>query len=77
MTTPVGHKRTQQLIEGEAFRRIMAGEAPATLDAFARDLARWLGEAHPDAAPVTRDSIARLIHATWDKRHEMIRGGDL
>lgn len=73
----IGHKRAHHLIEGEAFRRIVAGEAPAALDVFARDLARWLTEAHPDAAPVAPDIITRLIRDTWDKRHELIRGGDL
>jgi hypothetical protein len=75
--TVIGHKRAQHLIEAEAFRRIMAGEAPATLDAFAGDLARWLREAHADAAPVAAETIARQIQATWEKRHELIRGGDL
>jgi hypothetical protein len=75
--TAIGHKRAHQLIEGEAFRRIMAGLVPATLDAFARDLALWLSQTHPDAAPVTADRIASQIHDTWGKRHEMIRGGDL
>ena len=74
--TPIGHNRAQKLIEGEAFRRIMAGEAPATLDAFARDLALWLTQAHQVAASLTADDIARQIHNTWDKRHELIRGGD-
>lgn len=75
--TAIGHKRAHHLIEGEAFRRIMAGEAPATLDAFARDLALWLTQTHLDAASVAADLIASQIHATWEKRHELIRGGDL
>jgi hypothetical protein len=35
MTIPPGHKRAQHLIEGDAYRRIMAGEASATLAEFA------------------------------------------
>jgi len=35
MPTPPGHKRSQHLIGAEAYRRIMAGGAPATLGAFA------------------------------------------
>ena len=42
MTTSPGHKRSQQLIEAEAYRRIMAGEAPATLVEFAQQLLDWL-----------------------------------
>jgi hypothetical protein len=75
--TAIGHKRARHLIEGEAFRRIIAGEAPATLDAFARDHVLWLTAAHRNAAPMSEDAVARYIHDTWDKRHELIRGGDL
>jgi len=73
----IGHKRAHHLIEAEAFRRIMSGEAPETLDAFARDLALWLRQSHPDAAPVAAESVARQVQETWDKRHDLIRGGDL
>jgi hypothetical protein len=31
-----GHKISQHLIEGEAYRRIMSGETPETLSDFAR-----------------------------------------
>jgi hypothetical protein len=75
--TAIGHKRARHLIEGEAFRRIMAGQVPPSLDAFARDLSLWLAQTHPDAGSVTADRIASQIHDTWGKRHEMIRGGDL
>lgn len=75
--TAVGHKRAHRLIEGEAFRRIMAGEAPATLDAFARDLALWLSQTHPDSTPIAADRIALQIVDTWGRRHELVRGGDL
>ncbi|MFN3655902.1 MAG: hypothetical protein ACK4UO_01455 [Pseudolabrys sp.] len=70
-----GHKRAQHLIEGEAFRRIMAGEAPPTLNEFARRLADWLRAAYPDAAPMSPAAIERQIQDTWHRRHEMIRGG--
>ena len=42
MTTSPGHKSTLHLIEAEAYRRIMAGEAPATLAEFAQQLLGWL-----------------------------------
>jgi len=75
MASP-GHKRGQHLIEGEAYRRIMAGGAPATLDAFARELLDWYRASFPEAAPMTPTAIEREIHATWQRRHELIRGGD-
>lgn len=72
-----GHKQLQRLIEGEAYRRIMAGEAPATLSEFAQQLMDWLRASYPDAAPITLAAIESQIRETWDRRHELIRGGDL
>ena len=77
MSAPLGHKRSQQLIEGEAYRRIMAGEAPATLAAFAEQLLDWFQASYPDAPPTTLIAIENQIRETWHRRHEMIRGGDL
>lgn len=77
MSGPPGHKRSQQLIEGEAYRRILAGEAPATLTAFAQQLSDWFRAAYPDAPPSTRAAIEEHIRETWHRRHELIRGGDL
>jgi hypothetical protein len=77
MSAPPGHKRSQQLIEGEAYRRILAGEAPATLAAFAQQLLDWFRAAYPDAAPTTQAAIEKQIGETWHRRHELIRGGEL
>ncbi len=76
MTSP-GHKKAQHLIEGEAFRRIMAGEVPATLDEFAQQLADWLKGSFPDASPVAASAIEDQIRETWHRRHDMIQGGGL
>ena len=51
MTTSPGHKSTLHLIEAEAYRRIMAGEAPATLGEFAQQLLDWLRQSYPEASP--------------------------
>jgi hypothetical protein len=75
MSAP-GHKRSQQLIEGEAYRRVMAGEAPATLAGFARQLLGWFRSSYPDASPITLAAIEEQISETWHRRHELIRGGD-
>ena len=73
MTT--GHKRSHHLIEAEAYRRIMAGQAPATLDEFAQQLHGWLQASHPDASPILPTMIEEWIRDTWHRRHELIRGG--
>jgi hypothetical protein len=73
-STP-GHKTSQHLIEGEAYRRIMAGEAPETLAAFARQLSDWFTETYPTASPLTPTAVEDQIRETWHRRHELIRGG--
>ena len=75
MSTPPGHKRSQQLIEGEAYRRIMAGEAPATLAELAQQLLDWFRASYPDATPTTLIAIENQIRKTWHRRHEMVREG--
>ena len=61
MTTAPGHKGSQHLIEAEAYRRILRGEAPATLDAFARELLQWLNDTYPGAAPATAHAVENWI----------------
>lgn len=75
MTTSLGHKRSQHLIEAEAYRRIMSGEAPATLGEFAQQLLDWLRATYPEAAPITLATVEDQIRETWHRRHDMIRGG--
>lgn len=70
-----GHKRAQHLIAGEAYRRIMAGAAPATLSEFAQELLDWLRKAYPEASPITLKMVENDIRETWHRRHDMIRGG--
>jgi hypothetical protein len=55
----------------------MAGEAPAMLAKFAQQLLDWFQASYPDATPTTLTAIENQIRETWDRRHEMIRGGDL
>ncbi len=70
-----GQKQVPYLIEGEAYRRIMSGEAPTTLGEFAQQLLDWFQTSYPDASPLTHTAIEDLIRETWHRRHEMIRGG--
>jgi len=77
MTTSLGHKRSQHLIEAEAYRRIMSGEAPETLVEFAQQLLDWLRQSYPDVPPTTLAKVENEIRETWHRRHDMIRGGEL
>jgi hypothetical protein len=75
MSADPGHKSSQHLVEGEAYRRIMSGEMPATCDEFARQLLEWFTTTYPGASPVTLEILESWISPTWHRRHEMIRGG--
>jgi hypothetical protein len=74
MSVP-GHKVSHDLIEREAYRRIMSGEMPERLDQFAEHLLGWFREKYPGAPPMTRDTVENQIRETWDRRHDLIRGG--
>ena len=69
MTTSPGHKRSLHLIEAEAYRRIIAGEAPATLVEFAQQLLDWLRQSYPEASPTTLATVENQIRETWHRRH--------
>ena len=69
-----GHQTALQIVDGEAYRRIMSGMAPDTLGQFAEQLQDWLRENH-GAAPVTQHDIENQIRETWHRRHDLIRGG--
>ena len=75
MTTSPGHKKSQHLIEAEAYRRIMAGDAPATLNEFAQQLLDWLRQSYPEVSPTTLATVEDAIRETWHRRHDLIRGG--
>jgi hypothetical protein len=75
MNSAPGHKTSLHLIEGEAYRRIMSGEAPQTLAGFAQQLLDWFKETYPVGSPPTLNAIEDQIRETWHRRHEMIRGG--
>jgi len=70
-----GRRTTLHIIDGEAYRRIMSGMAPDTLDQFAGQLLDWFHESHPDGAHVTQHDVENQIRETWHRRHDLIRGG--
>ncbi len=69
------HKKSERLVEAEAYRRIMSGAAPEMLAEFARQLSDWFRESYPTASPMTPDAIEKDIREIWHRRHDMIRGG--
>jgi len=75
VTAAPGHKSSRHLFEAEAYRRILRGDAPDMLDAFARQLLQWLNDTYRGAAPATPHAIENWIRDTWDRRHELIHGG--
>jgi hypothetical protein len=77
MMRSVGHKKSARLVEGEAYRRIIAGEAPETLTEFAQQLLDWFTASYPEASPMTQMAIEDQIRDTWHRRHELIQGGGI
>ena len=75
MTSVPSHKRSQHLIEAEAYRRVMTGELPGTLGEFSLQLLNWFRQTHPDASPIKLEMVENQIRETWHRRHELIRGG--
>jgi hypothetical protein len=70
-----GHRRSQHLVESEAYRRIMSGDVSETLTDFAQQLSDWFAVTFPHAPPMTGSSIENEIREIWHRRHELIRGG--
>jgi len=67
-----GRRMVRRIFEGEAYRRIMAGNAPETLSEFAAQLSAWFKDTYP-AAPATPASfVEAAIRDTWHRRHEVI-----
>jgi hypothetical protein len=75
MNSAPGHKASQHLIDGEAYRRIVSGEAPQTLADFAQQLLDWFRKTYPSASPLTLNAVEDQIRNTWHRRHELVRGG--
>ena len=67
-------KLWQRQIEREAYRRIMAGEAPGRLDQLAQQILTWFRETHPGTKAITLKLVEDQIRDTWHRRHELIHG---
>ena len=65
-------RMTRRIIDGEAYRRIVAGDAPETLSEFAAQLYAWFKDTYPAAPVVPARYIEEAIRNTWHRRHEMI-----
>ncbi len=68
-------KQWQRQLEREAYRRIMAGQAPETLDELTRQSLSWFRDANPGRQALTLNEVERQIRDTWHRRHELASGG--
>jgi hypothetical protein len=62
----------RRIFEGEAYRRIVAGDAPETLSEFAAQLSAWFKNTYPAAPDVPIRFVEEAIRGTWHRRHEVI-----
>ena len=74
MLSNTDHRAWQHLIESEAYRRILSGQAPESFSEFVAQLLDWFTETHPNSSQVTLSAVEESIRATWQRRHELIRG---
>jgi hypothetical protein len=73
-TGVAGRPSSRHLVQPEAKRRLDAGSSPETLAAFSRQLAAWLKDTEPLAAPMTARTIESAIRDLWrrSKPHKII-----
>ena len=67
-----GHRMARRIVEGEAYRRIVAGDAPETLSEFAAQLSTWFKDTYPAAPLQPTRFVEEAIRETWHRRHGMI-----
>ncbi len=67
-----GRRMARRIFEGEAYRRIMVGNAPETLSEFAAQLSAWFKDTCPAAPSPPASFIEAAIRDTWHRRHEVI-----
>jgi len=78
MTKPArpGRRTVRRLVEAEAYRRVLAGNLPATLSEFVEQLSAWLRSDYPTASVLPASELEEAIRDTWHRRHDII-GSDL
>jgi hypothetical protein len=67
-----GRRTARRIFENEAYRRIVAGNAPASLSEFATQLAVWFKNTRPAATAPPTSFVEAAIRDTWHRRHELI-----
>ncbi len=67
-----GRRTVKRLLEGEAYRRIAAGDVPETLSEIALQLSAWFKDTYPRAPVVPVAFVEAAIRDTWHRRHEMV-----
>lgn len=68
----LGRRTARRLFEGEAYRRIVAGDVPETLSEFAVQLSAWFKDNYPTAPAVPVRFVEGAIRDTWHRRHEIV-----
>jgi hypothetical protein len=61
-----------RILDEEAYRRILAGNAPESLSDFGSQLAVWFKDTYPSAPEVPERLVEQAIASTWHRRHEII-----
>ncbi len=67
-----GRRMARRIFEGEAYRRIIAGNVPATLSEFATQLTTWFNDTYPTAPVPPASFVEAAIYDTWHRRNEII-----
>lgn len=65
-------RMARRILEDEAYRRIVAGDAPETLSEFAAQLSAWFKDSYPAGPAVPARFVEATIRDTWHRRHEVI-----
>jgi hypothetical protein len=71
-TARPGRRTARRIFAREAYRRIVAGNAPETLSEFAAQLSAWFKSAYPTAPALSAEFVEEAISETWHRRHELI-----
>ena len=67
-----GRRMARRILEEEAYRRILAGNAPERLSDFGAQLSAWFEDTYPEAPEAPEKFVEEAIRSTWHRRHEII-----
>lgn len=67
-----GRRAARRIFAREAYRRIVAGNAPETLSEFAAQLSTWFKDTYATGPTLSPKFVEEAISETWHRRHELI-----